>query len=234
MKNNKLGLTLKIVLALLLGATTVMTLLGAVGTTCLAFNGDKYGPPFQWIVPAMPTYQLLVYIKLVTGVALAIVLYAFLRGDKWSYPGALLCLIVGGGAAAYQMFMTSSLKQISFFATPPTNIRFYITIATLIAFVIIRFPGVWNKIDLSGSGGGKNSFTTPTGMALVLMGVMLMTAPLWASPGHVIDGFNYVTTLQLPLLVDGLMLTLIGAGLLLSRRLLARVQGRRAAITSQR
>jgi hypothetical protein len=71
-------------------------------------------------------------------------------------------------------------------------------------------------------------------MALMLTGVMLMTAPMWASPEHVIDGFNYVTTLQLPLLVDGLMLTLIGAGLLLSRRLLARVQGRRAAITSQR
>ncbi len=57
MKNNKSSLTLKIVLALFLGASTVMTLLGAVGTACLAWNGDKYGPPFKWIVAAMPMYQ---------------------------------------------------------------------------------------------------------------------------------------------------------------------------------
>jgi len=227
MKGNKLGLTLKIVLALLLGATTVMTLLGAVGTTCLAWNGDMYGPPFKWIVPAMPIYQNLVYLSLVAGVALAIVLYAFLRGDKWSYIGALISLIVGGGAAAYQMFMTSSLKQISFFATPPTNIRFYITLVTLIAFVIVRFPGIWNKSGLGNPGGGKGGFAAPTGMALMLMGVMVMTAPMWASPEHVIDGFNYVTTLALPLFVDGFALTLAGAAIFFWRRLLALAQNAR-------
>lgn len=224
MKNNKLGLTLKIVLALLLAASTVMTILGAVGTTCLAFNGDKYGPPFKWIVPAMPTYQLLVYIKLVTGVALAIALYAFLRGDKWSYIGALFFLIIGGGAAAYQMYLTSSLKGVSFFQTPPTNIRFYITVVTLIAFLIVRLPGIWNKSGLGSGGSGGGSFTAPTGMALMLTGVMLMTAPMWASPEHVIDGFNYVTTLQLPLLVDGLALTIAGAAIFFARRLLALAQ----------
>lgn len=221
MKNNKLGLTLKIVLALFLGASTVMTLLGAVGTACLAWNGNLYGPPFKWIVPAMPMYQTLVYISLVAGVALAIVTYAFLRGDRWFYIGSLIFLIVGGGAAAYQMYLTSSLKQISFLATPPTNIRFYITVATLIAFIIVRFPGIWNK---SGLGSGKSSggsFTAPTGMALMLTGVMLMTAPMWASPEHVIDGFNYVTTLQVPLFIDGLGLTLAGAVIFFARRLLA-------------
>ncbi len=198
-----------------------MTLLGAVGTACLAWNGNLYGPPFKWIVPAMPMYQTLVYISLVAGVALAIVTYAFLRGDRWFYIGSLIFLIVGGGAAAYQMYLTSSLKQISFLATPPTNIRFYITVATLIAFIIVRFPGIWNK---SGLGSGKSSggsFTAPTGMALMLTGVMLMTAPMWASPEHVIDGFNYVTTLQVPLFIDGLGLTLAGAVIFFARRLLA-------------
>ncbi len=221
MKNNKLGLTLKIVLALFLGASTVMTILGAIGTACLAWNGNLYGPPFKWIVPAMPMYQTLVYISLVAGVALAIVTYAFLRGDRWFYIGSLIFLIVGGGAAAYQMYLTSSLKQISFLATPPTNIRFYITVATLIAFIIVRFPGIWNKSGLGRGGSSGGSFTAPTGMALMLTGVMLMTAPMWASPEHVIDGFNYVTTLQLPLLVDGLALTIAGAVIFFARQLLA-------------
>jgi hypothetical protein len=223
MKNNKAGLTLKIVLALFLGASTVMTILGAVGTACLAWNGQFYGPAFKWIVPVMPVYQILVYISLVAGVALAIVTYAFLRGDKWFYLGALLFLIVGGGAAAYQMYMTSSLKGVSFFQTAPTNVRFYITVVTLIAFLIARFPGIWDKISAGGSV-GKGSFTTPTGAALMLMGILLMTAPLWASPEHVIDGFNYVTTLELPLLVDGAALTIAGAAILIAHRLLAWTQ----------
>jgi hypothetical protein len=58
-------------------------------------------------------------------------------------------------------------------------------------------------------------------MALMLTGVMLMTAPMWASPEHVIDGFNYVTTLQVPLFIDGLGLTLAGAVIFFARRLLA-------------
>jgi|OpeIllAssembly_1097287.scaffolds.fasta_scaffold02360_4 hypothetical protein len=232
MKNSKSSLTLKIVLALFLGASTVMTLLGAVGTACLAWNGDKYGPPFKWIVAAMPMYQVLVYVSLVAGVALAIVTYAFLRGDKWFYLGSLIFLIVGGGAAAYQMYLTSSLKGVSFFQTAPTNVRFYITVATLIAFLIVRFPGIWNKFGLGGSG-GKASFTTPTGAAFVLMGVMLMTAPLWASPEHVIDGFNYVTTLQVPLLVDGLALTIAGVALLSWRRLLAMAREKKVVTSLQ-
>lgn len=230
MKNDKVGLTLKVVLALFLGASTVMTLLGAVGTACLAWNGQFYGPAFKWIVPAMPLYQMMVYVSLVAGVALAIVTYAFLRGDKWFYLGAIIFLMVGGGMAAYQMYMTSTLKGVSFFQTPPTNIRFYITVATLIAFVIARFPGVWNKLN-SGNASGKANFTTPTGAALVLMGVMLMTAPLWASAGHVVDGFNYVTTLEIPLLVDGLALTVIGVGLLFSRQLL--MMAKRRLITAK-
>ncbi len=213
------------VLALLLGASTVMMILGAVGTACLAWNGNLYPPKvFGWIVPHMPTYQLLVYIGLAAGVALAIVTYALLRGDRWFYIGALIFLVIGGGAAAYQMYLTSSLKNISFFAAAPTNVRLYITALTLLVLLLVRIPGVWNKSGLDKSGGGKSNFAAPTGMALMLTGFLLITAPMWAAPEHIVDGFNYVTTLQLPLVVDGVALMIGGAGLLLYRKI-ARVGG---------
>lgn len=232
MKNSKLNLTLKIVLALFLGASTVMTILGAVGTACLAWSGQLYGPAFKWIVPAMPLYQVMVYVSLVAGVGLAIVTYAFLRGDKWFYVGSLIFLAVGGGMAAYQMYMTSSLKGVSFFQTAPTNIRFYITVATLIAFIVVRFPGIWNQSGLGGKSSG-GSFTAPTGMALMVTGILLMTAPMWASPEHVIDGFNYVTTLQVPLLIDGLALTIAGAVIFFARRLLALAKVKMPVVASK-
>ena len=119
---NKSGLVWRIILVVAMGLATTMTLLGAVGTACLAWNGQFYGPAFKWIVSYMPTYQMLVYVSLVAGVAMTLVCYAIARGDKWFYIGGLVALLVGGGAAAVQMFYTSSLKDVAFLATPPTNV----------------------------------------------------------------------------------------------------------------
>ena len=227
---NKLGATLRGVLVVLMGMTTVMTLLGAVGTSCLAWNGNLYGAAFKWIVPYMPTYQMLVYVSLVAGVAATLVCYAIVRGDKWFYIGALVTLVVAGGAAGVQMYYTSSLKDVSFFATPPTNIRFYITVVTLIAFLSVRIPGIWNKSGLGNPTGGKGGFTAPTGMALILGGLAILTTPLWAGAPHTVDGYNLVLTLEVPLLVDGMLMLIAGVCLLFARRLLTLMQTKRAAL----
>ena len=229
---NLFGVILKILLVVLTGATTVMTLLGAVGTACLAWNGDKYPKAaFGWIVPLMPTFQNLVYISLAAGVALAIVTYAIARGDKWFYIGGLIFLIVAGGAAAYQMYLSSSARKISFFAAAPTNMRFYITAITLIAFLIIRFPGIWNKGGFGKKSGGPGSYATPGGLALIVAGLLTITSPLWAGAAHTVDGFNYVLTLSLPLFVDGIAMSVAGIALLMLGRF--SVARQRAALASR-
>ncbi len=230
---NRLGAVLRGVLVVLMSATTVMTLLGAVGTACIAWNGDKYGPAFKWIVPYMPTYQVLVYISLVAGVVAAIVAYAIARGDKWFYIGALLTLVVAGGAAAVQMFYTSSLRQISFFAAAPTNVRLYITAITLIAFLIIRIPGIWNKSGLGNPTSKPGSPMATGGAALIVAGALIVTTPLWVGETHMLDGYNLVYTLELPLLIDGIAMLLAGAAMVFGRRVLALVRTRRAAVTNQ-
>ncbi len=230
---NRLGAILRGVLVVLMSATTVMTLLGAVGTACIAWNADKYGAAFKWIVPYMPTYQMLVYISLAAGVVAAIVAYAIARGDKWFYIGALLTLVVAGGAAAVQMFYTSSLRQISFFAAAPTNVRLYITAITLIAFLIIRIPGIWNKSGLGSPTSQPGSPMAAGGAALIVAGALIVTTPLWVGETHMLDGYNLVYTLELPLLIDGIAMLLAGAAMVFGRRVLALVQTRRAAVTNQ-
>ena len=206
-------------LALLMAASAAMTILGAVCTACLAWNGNLYPPQaFGWIVPHMPTYQLLVYVGLAAGVALAVVTYALARGDRWFYVGALIFLVIAGGAAAYQMYLTSSLRKISFFAAAPTNIRFYITALTLLVLLIVRIPPVWDKSGLGKPGHGKGSFTAAMGITLLFTGFLLITAPLWASPEHVVDAVNYVMVLAVPLTVNGAALMAGGAGVLFARR----------------
>jgi len=111
-------------------------------------------------------------------------------------------------------------KPTAFFAAAPTSVRFYITALTLLVLLIVRIPGVWNKNGLGNPKSGKGNFTAPIGLVLLLMGFLLLTAPLWASPEHIVDGFNYVTTLQLPLIVDGVTMMIGGAALVFARRLL--------------
>ncbi len=223
---NKLGTILRWLLVVLMGLTTVMTLLGAVGTSCLAWSGNLYGAAFKWIVDYMPTYQLLVYVSLAAGVAATLVTYAVARGDRWFYIGALVTLIVAGGAAATQMLYTSSLKGVSFFATPPTNIRFYITAITLLAFLIVRIPGIWNKSGLGNPPRGGGNFGAPTGAALIVSGIAMLTAPIWAGSSHTVDGYNLVLTLELPIIVDSVAMIVIGAGLVCARRIAAMMRER--------
>lgn len=216
---NRLGASIRTVLVILMAATTVMTLLGAVGTACLAWNGDKYGPVFKWIVPYMPYYQILVYISLVTGVAAAIVAYATARGDKWFYIGALITLLVAGGAAAYQMYMTSTLRNISFFAAAPTNVRFYITLVTLIAYAVVRFPGVWNRSGLGDTTKKPGSPMAAGGLSLIVVGLLILTTPWWVGETHMLDGTNLVYTLEVPLFIDGVLCVVGGLAMVFARRL---------------
>lgn len=229
---NKSGLVWRIILVIAMGLATTMTLLGAVGTACLAWNGQFYGPAFKWIVPYMPTYQNLVYVSLAAGVAMTLVCYAIARGDRWFYIGGLVTLIGGGGAAAVQMFYTSSLKGVAFLATPPTNIRFFITLGALILFLIVRFPGIWNSLN-SKSPNGRGNLGIPTGTALIVSGFAMLTTPLWAGPSHMIEDENMVLTLIVPLLLDGVAMIVAGVLLVSAKQWLAWVRAKSVAISNQ-
>jgi len=80
-------------------------------------------------------------------------------------------------------------------------------------FAIVRLPGLWNKV---GQGSNeRGNLGTPTGLALIVAGATMLSAPWWASPEHISEGINYVETLAVPLTIDGLAMILAG-GLLLS------------------
>ncbi len=215
---NKLGATIRGVVVVLMGATTVVTLLGAIGTVCLAWSPERYGTLGAAYIPQMPTYQMLVYVKLVLAVAMAAVTYATVRAYKWFYVGALVVLLIGISAAAVQMYTSSVQRKIAFLAVAPTNIRFYLTLVTLMVFAIIRFPGIWNKSGLGNPRSKPGSPMAAGGVTLMVAGLLILTVPIWAGPTHMLDGYNLVYALEAPLLVDGGALVLGGAILIMSRR----------------
>lgn len=226
----KRWLNLRTLLVVLMALTAIITLLGGVGSTCVAFNAEQY-PGFKGLTPYKSILQILVYLSVLTAIAMIVVTYWTARTSKWFYIGALITLLIGGGAAAVQMYYSSSVRGISFFAAAPTNVRLYITLATLIVFAIVRLPGLWNKLGSGSSQGGNLS--TPTGLALMVAGAAMVSAPWWASPEHVSDGINYVNTLVVPLTIDGLAMIFAGGLLLSARRWLVIVQNKWFAVNER-
>ncbi len=91
--------------------------------------------------------------------------------------------------------------------------RFYLTTLVLVIFLLLRLPPVWRLIN-GFAGGGKGKWQTPTGLAAFAAGLVVLTAPLWATPTHIgPDGANWVNLIRVPLLAGGALLAVFGAGL---------------------
>ncbi len=61
----KTGAILRIIAIILVGLTAAFTLLGEAGTTCVAFNADKYGRAFALFVPNLQAPRLNLPIQLI-------------------------------------------------------------------------------------------------------------------------------------------------------------------------
>jgi len=202
MKSNGSKLWLRVLGLSLLSLTVVITLLGAIGTTCVAFGAENFGPRMAALVPVKPIFQLLVMVSLVAGILGLVATVGLARGRRGAYRLTLIFLAIGLLASGVQMYYSATLRG----STAPNNYRVYLTALTLIVMLVLRKPGLWQR---NGFGGTvlDSAPGSGAGTALAISGLVTMTTPLWAGPTHMIDGVNTVNTLLWPLVA-------LGAGLL--------------------
>jgi hypothetical protein len=198
MKSNGSSRWLRGLSFVLLGLTVLITLLGAIGTTCVAFGAEKWGPRMAALIPVKPVFQLLVVLSLAAGILGLIGTIGLGRRRGGAYRLALIFLGAGLLTSGIQMYFSATLRG----ATAPNNFRVYITAFTLVYMLILRLPGLWEKSGFGGSGSGRDT-PAGAGIALAITGLVTLTTPLWAGPTHMIDGMNTVDVLLRPLLVLG-------------------------------
>jgi len=200
---------IRIVATVLMGLTAVFTLLGGAGTSCVALAAEKW-ESMAALVPYKPLYQVLVVITIADAIAGIWVTVGLARGRKRLYGAALVTLAVGIVAAGVQMFASLRLRG----GAAPTNMRLYVTVFTLLVFLLFRLPPIWRKSGLDGSTVGSGSAGTAAGLTAFLGGAVVMTTVLWAGPSHTFDGYNWVTIWQVPLTAGGGLLMVAGIALL--------------------
>jgi hypothetical protein len=194
-----------------MGLTVVFTLLGGVGTTCVAFGAEKYDSMMS-LLPCKPLYQALVVISLAVGIWGIPVTVSLVRGGAKAYRNAVLVLIIGALSAGIQMVVSQRVRG----SSAPVNIRFCITAFTLVVFLLLRLPPLGKRVDFAQSMKGDGSKAASAVTALVVCAAITLTNSLWAGPTHTSPtGYNWVHVLQVPLGIAGWVVMLAGTALLL-------------------
>ena len=202
--NPKTGKTLRIVAVVFFGFTAAMNILGGAGTVCAAFLTRKYPPmwalyDYQWL------YQLLMITTILVGIAGIWVLVSLLKRRMNGYRNGLILLVIGSVLAGIQVGASLILRG----KAVPANMKLYINVLTLIIFLVLRLPKIWEKVNFNGpSDKGENSLSG--GLAALVSGVITLTTFYWAGPSHTYLGENWVEKFELSILGFGVILVLCG------------------------
>lgn len=190
--------------------TVLLTIIGAIGTVCIAMSAENYESlkmlaPYKWL------YKIFVLIKFAVSFWGFHVIYTLFKGREKAYRNSLIVLSIGLLVASAQMITSHLLKG----STMPVDVRFYVTLITLAIFLIIGHPSIWPKVDFTWSRKGGEK-TIVAGTSMLLSGIITVTTPIWASASHITpDGYNLVNQLAFPLFYGGLSLVILGVTVLL-------------------
>jgi hypothetical protein len=119
-------------------------------------------------------------------------------------------LVIGSILAGIQFYYSLQL----FGKAAPANVKFFSNVFTLILFLIFLIPGIRERLSFSKENGDTDK-NTAGGLAAIVVGILLLTTPVWAGPSHSFQGVNWVNLLQTELNISGILLTGGGVALLM-------------------
>jgi len=204
-----LAKVLRFVGILFMSLTAAFTVMGGVGTSCAALfptKWDSMAPlaPFQWL------YILYVLVTTAIGVLGIRAVIALVKGKKGAYKSALIALVLGLVVGVIHILTSRALRGSSM----PVDAVVYITVLTLVIFLIFRIPAIWAGVDYEKAPrkeGKKNA-----GAASIVVGVLCLTIQFLMAPTHTWGGVNYADAFHATMTIVGGALTLLGSGLLIS------------------
>lgn len=190
-----------------MGVTAAVTLLGGVGTSCVALNPAKHES-----MKAIASLQWLYILYVLIGIALGVwgvkATIGLNRGESGAERTSLFILTGGVIIGGIHMATSRALRGSSM----PVDAVVYITGLTLIIFLLFRLPDVaamelFNKEDKSSpdSAGGFTAFAA---------GLLTLSVQYWAGPTHMVGGTNYADAFHNAMTLTGAGLILLGAGMI--------------------
>lgn len=210
--NTSLAKILRFLGILLMGLASGFTLLGGVGTTCVALDPTGFGEsmaklaPFQWL------YILFVLAGVLTGLLGLRATVRLVRGAEGAYRQAVTILVVGIAVGIVHMLVSRALRGQSM----PVDAVVYTSLLTLFVFLLFRIPSIWRGVNFSKSSPQTNR--PAGGAAAIIVGLLAFTVQYWMGPTHTWNGVNYAGAFDASMTVIGSAALLLGAGLLIGSK----------------
>lgn len=208
--------TLRIVGIILMSMTGAFTLLGGLGTSCVALKPKGFGPAFIKLASMQWLYIVFVVVTAAIGVMGIRAVFLLVKGRKNAYRYSIIALVLGLIVGIIHMAVSRSLRGSSM----PVDAVVYTTILTLVFFLIIRIPSIWVEVNFDkASSESKES----GGAAAIVMGFMFLSIPYLMSSTHTFGGVNYANV-WFPIMnsIGCILVVLGGAALFLPGKLMLR------------
>lgn len=205
-RNTWWGKTLRFIGIVLMALTSGFILLGGIGTTCAALfpnNWESMAPlaSFQWL------YILFVITGIAIGVWGILATIKLVRGTSDAYRAALLVLVTSLVVGSLHIYMSRMLRGKSM----PVDAVVYMTVLTLIVFLLFRIPFIWDGVNFEK--GDSSSNRMAGGAAAILLGLMTLTIQYTMASTHTWSGVNYSDAFNVLMTTSGVSLLLVGASI---------------------
>jgi hypothetical protein len=202
--NDPLGKVLRVVAIIFMGLTGAMNLLGGIGTVCAAFLTEQY-PSMAAILDYQWLYQGLMIVTIVIGLGGIWATIVLAKGGENAYRNALILLVIGTLVGATHYYASMSIRG----SAAPANIKLYINIITLLLFLILKIPGIWERVGFDRPA-DDHVGQTAAGLTAMIIGFVVISTSLWVGSSHIFEGVNWTHVLKDFLIISGI--TSIGMG----------------------
>ena len=207
-QNSFIAKFLRFVGIVLMALTGGVTLLGGIGTSCVAINPTGFGEAMAGLAP----FQWLYILFVLTGVAIGVwgiwATVKLVKGASDSYKMSMQALIAGVVIGFIHIYMSRMLRGKSM----PVDAVVYITVLTLIVFMLFRIPGIWQGVNFEKGGSNR----TARSAAAIILGALTLTIQHTMATTHTWGGVNYADAFNFGMTITGIGLLLLGAGILVS------------------
>lgn len=178
---------LRVVSILLMGITTFFTIASGAGTSCVALAAADFGDSMAPIAPYQWLYQIFVVVTLAIGILGAWSVYLLVKGRPKSYGYAVAALILGILVGVIHMIVSRELRGKSM----PVDAVVYTTVLTLIIFLFLRIPAIWQGVNFEKPVGDEKTGRIAAAITLAICGLLTLTIQVWMSPTHTFGIINY-------------------------------------------
>lgn len=209
--NDPLGKTLRVVAIIFMGLTGAMNLMGGIGTSCAAFLTKDY-PPYwvliksdlQWL------WQSFVVLTTLIGVANIWSVIQLSRGKENAFRNAVIVLALGTLVNGIHVYSSYTVLE----GIMPVLFVFLANVITLLLFLLLRLPGIRDRVDF-GRSGDDGVGQMAGGLAAIVIGLVVISTSLWVGDTHVYEGVNWTHLLEEFLVGSGIASMSMGALLVL-------------------